>query len=364
VRIQAHAWRDGYHIPALYLNNDAHGPTPIPVRFPNGEIVPVRAEERYVLGAEGNPRDQIKEHPLLVRRYSQRGLLRGIPVFETYNRGGRGGHSIPVISAMDIDLHIEELYAFLRRGLRWLRGDIQDLQARSDLERILKEQARKQQAEAQSWIILIIGGGAGSFGNAAHQLLPYLVRSILQDMEIHNYELWGVVLGPRAFTGLTPDIAFNYRALLESLEHMAWHGQRREYINGLVIDTAVPPYDRVFLMDDPTLPAEGPVVTERELERFFDRAALSLHLLLNTGAWDVVASHAANPRAGAPAVTDHRVRWLHTVSGELAGADREGLLDLLSLTQEAKLLDEFVTRLSEGEKVPEGVTEAASHLNA
>ena len=91
-------------------------------------------------------------------------------------------------------------------------------------------------------------------GNAGHYLLPHVLRHVLEELGIGNYELWGVLLGPKVFSGLTADTQFNSQALLHALEHQARFGQRREYINGLRIDRDVPAYDRVFLLDDPMAP--------------------------------------------------------------------------------------------------------------
>lgn len=341
------AWRDGFDIPMLFINNDAKAPNPRTLRLSDGQSHILRAEERLIVGGDGNTRDQIQDYPLLAARYGARTLLRNIPVYQTYNRGGHGGHAMPIISAMDIDLHIDALYTFLRKGLSWLRDGAtrSEPPARSDLERILKERARKQQATAQAWIIVILGGAAGSFGHVSHQLLPYLVREILKELNLRNYELWGVLLGPKAFTGMTDETQRNFFALMMSLDYMARHGQQRPYINGLNINTATPPYDKTFLLDDPLLPRAQTFVTEAELAAFYQRAARSLHLLLATEASEVLASHHANPRAGQENAPDDRLRLWNTINGALAGVDREGLMELVAYTRQQQLFDALVAQL-------------------
>lgn len=350
LRMRALAWRDGYDVPMLYLNNDLHAPNPITLRLRDGENAQLTAEDRFVIGGEGNARDQIKEYPLLEDRYLKQGLLRGISVFETYPHSGRGGHSLPIISAMDLDLNIAPVYAFLRKGLAWLRegSTSDDLRSRSDIERLILQRTQMQRVAAEMWNIVIVGGGAGSCGNMGHQLLPYLVREILRELGIGNYELTGVVLGPHAFTGLTPNVLFNYHALMQSLDHLAQYGQQRRYINGLTIDTQTPPYTQVILLDDPLLPREGPTVTERELNAFFARAALDLHLWLNTGAAEVIASRTANPRADRADGTlnaDERVRMFATVNAAVAGADKDGLVEIVALKKQTQLLEALLARL-------------------
>ena len=348
LRMRALAWRDGYDVPTLFLNNDLHAPNQIAVRLSNGQTAQLTAEHRFVVGGEGNARDQIKEYSLLVDRYFGQGLLRGISVFETYPRSGHGGHSLPIISAMDLDLHSAEVYAFLRKGLAWLRegNAAEAVRASSDIERLIKQRTQVQRAAAETWNIVMVGGGSGSCGNAGHQLLPYQVREILRELGIGNFELTGVVLGPRAFTGLTPNVASNYYALLESLDHLAQRGQHRRYINGLTIDTETPPYNQVILLDDPLLPSEGPAVTERELNSFFARAALNLHLWLNSEAAEVIASRTANPRADTIGKSaDHSLRMFGTLNGAVAGADKDGLVELTALKKQAQLLKSLLARL-------------------
>lgn len=223
LRCQALALADGTAITAAGINNDALGPRALQVRQPDGSLVAVTPGERLVLGA-GNPRERLSDFPLLAARYQP--LLRGIPVLETYARAGYGGNGHPAISALDLDLNVGEVVSFCRRAIRSLAGD-EGPGTSSDMRRLLHERRWRVERQSRLLRIAVVGGGAGSMGNAAHHLLPYLLRHLLQDLGVPAYELWGFVLGPKAFTGLTPFIAHNYRALLESLEHLARHGQRR-----------------------------------------------------------------------------------------------------------------------------------------
>ena len=342
-RVQALSWADGYDIQTAYINNDLHGPSPLAVRLPSGEVGEPSVTNRLVM-MTANRRDEIKQFPLLVKRYEK--LLRGIPVFETYNQGGRGGHSIPQISAMDYDLHVEPLLNLLRKLLAPRLRQDKSLPHATGVQRLLRKRVMQKKAANEAQIVVVIGGGSGSAGNAGHHLMPYLIRHLLSEMGMNNYELWGVILGPMVFKGLTADTWRNYYGLMRSLEHMTMNGQKREYINGLCIDRAVPPYDRTFLLDDPLAQREEGRVTEDGLNTFFNRAALSLHLLLGTNAYDVVASHVANPQEGIVAAQEHRMRWLSTVSGQMITVDRQEVQKLLALKVKQKLLADVVTRLS------------------
>jgi len=340
LEMQRLALLDGYSLDAAYIDNDVLAPQPLTLRTPAGEQMEVAAEKRLVLAPEGNTRDILKNYPLLVRRYIDKALLYGISAFESYNQGRRGGGGHPIFTAIDIDLAIEELSGFLYQSLAALRGDNEQVPAISDLDAIVKKQQRRKQASAVQPTIVLLAGGAGSSGNAGAQLYPYLVRRVLQELGIGQYELWGVILGPRAFTGLTPRTELNYTQLLHALNYMMQRGQRRSYINGITIDTATPCFDRIWLCDNPLLPANGKKVSDSELSGFFERTARGLHLLLNTGAWDLVASQLVND---AP---DRKVRAYGTLNGVMAGADTAALRELTALAKQERLLGHLVQRLA------------------
>jgi hypothetical protein len=336
LRCQALGYTDGTLWPAAGLNNDRLAPRPVPVRHIDGSTGALALTDRLVMDGD-NPRDQIQDDPLLARRYAN--LLRGIPVFETYPQAGAGGHGYPVISALDIDLHGQEILSLLRRMVRRLRDVSPVVPGQSDVQRLLL-QSQQRQEPGQDKTIVVIGGVAGAMGNAAHQLLPGLIRLVLAEQGITTYQLWGVLLGPKAFSGLTPFVRHNYRAALEALEYMSRAGQQRRYRDEIAVSLQQPPYDRVFLLDDPTLPGAGNRVTEAELEGFFNQAALSLSLLLRGTVWDNIASHLANDD-GVPR-DDGRLRYLHTVRGVLAGADRRQIHDLLATRISDRLIERFL----------------------
>lgn len=342
LRLCALAWGDGLDLERLGINNDELPPRPLTVRLPDGSHVLLELTERLVLGGD-NPRDRLRDYPLLDGRYTT--LLRGVPVLETFPRAGRGGHAMPAVSGLDIDLAIEQLFAALKQALRRACAADQGADGLSDWQRLV-EGLRVQAAVRRRLRILVIGGGCGSMGNAAHQLLPYLLRHLLDELGVADYELWGAILGPQAFTGLTPFTRANHLALLQAIDHMARHGQRRSYINGLTIDRKAPVYDRVFLLDDPNLPGQGQRVSPGELDSFFDRVALSLYLLLARGTvWQTVASHRANDLE---LVEDGRPRYLNTVRSVIADADRPAIRALLAARLEADLLAAVADRLTEG----------------
>lgn len=339
LRLEALAWADGLSLTTCGINNDGLAPRPIVVRGPDGHIHTVELMERLLLGG-GNPRDQLRDYPLLAQRYTW--LLRGIPVMESYPRAGYGGHGFPAISSLDLDLDIDAVLAFLQRNLRRLRDDEQAGQ--SDWERLMAARRRNEAARRRRLRIVLIGGIGGSMGNAAHHQLPYLIRHLLREAGVSDYELWGIALGPQAFSGLTPFVRYNGRALLLALDYLARHGQRRTYINGLEIDIQAPPYDKLFSLDDPTIAAEAGRVSEVDLEAFLDRSAVALYLLLARGTiWPTIASHLAN-NDGTDA--DGRMRYLHTVRAAVADIDRTTLRSALAARLEYSALDRLTRRLA------------------
>jgi hypothetical protein len=338
LRQRALAWVDGQDVIACGMNNDGLEPRVLSIRDTGGQLIEITLSDRLLLGGD-NPREQLRDSALLERRYAQ--LLRGIPVLETYPRAGAGGHGHPVISALDIDLQIQAVLGFLRRALRRIEGD-DTLAARSDWERAALQARHAQERNSQRLRIIVVGGGSGSMGNAGHHLLPYLMRHVLDERGIRNYEIWGFVLGPHAFHGLTPFVQHNYRALIESLDYMARHGQRRAYAPGLVIDRQTPPYDRVFLLDDPRLPQQATRVSEAELETFFDHCALSSYLLAMRGTvWQTIASHTANDDGQEYST----LRYFNTVRASLARIDTEALHTALAARIAAGALHTLAERL-------------------
>lgn len=330
LRVQALAHGDGSAIHAFGVNNDAQPPRPVPVRHPDGSLAMLELGERLVLGAQ-NPRDQIKHYPLLQARYER--LLRGISVYDAH--AGRGGHGYPPIAALDLDLNAEAVNAFIRRSLAHLSPASATTASPTNFKRLWNRRQHQQQAR-QRGLVAVVGGGAGAMGQAGHQLIPYLIRETLAGQGINDFNLIGFILGPRAFTGLTPFVQANYHGLLQGLDYMARHGQRRAYLGGRVIDRQAPPYDYAFVYDDPFLPAEGGKVTEAEIYSFYDRAAVAIYLLLRKDVWQTIIGHFANPVSG---VADDQPRYLCTVNAVLAGVDRAYLNQLFGARLEARVLE-------------------------
>ncbi len=340
LRAKAIAYSDQVWLHVAGLNNDRLPPRPLPVRRADGTSGVLALTERLILDGE-HPRERVQDDPLLAARYAD--LLRGVPVFETYPRAGAGGHGLPVISALDMDLHLDQILGWIRRHLALLHDTPTTNTGASDLQQLVQRAQRRTDTPRERRV-LVIGGASGAMGNAAHHLLPPLIRYVLAEQGVTNYQLWGVLLGPRAFTGLTPYVRQNARALLEALEYMSRHGMHRAYSPEVVVRAQQPPYDRVFILDDPSIPAAGTTATEAELERFFDRAALSVATLLRDSTWATVASHIANDD-GVPR-EDGQLRYLHTVQTALLAADRPRLHAMLTAALASEVANRFLTRFA------------------
>ena len=318
---------------------------PLPMKRPNGEVIDVPAEPFCRIGDVGDRRDRAKQYPLLARRYAK--LLRGTPVFEDRKLAlsGEGGGAIGAVSALDLDLNIESILAFIAEHHRWMLGVPATHARASDLERIAQVSLQREQTLNRPWVEVFVFGMTGATGNALSQLLPYLVRLVLKDMGLLNVQLWGIALGPQAFKGLTPFVMHNSRALLHSLDHMARHGQRREYINGLRVDMDLPPFDQLFIIDDPTLATDDKNrVTEAALDGFYRRAARTVRLLLTTNAWDVVSARTINARERE--ADGDRLRWMNVLNAATAAMDRPMIVDQAIQARQARLLETLAARLA------------------
>lgn len=340
LRLRAVLLSAGTSVHAVGINNDSLAPRPQTVRSLDGTLTRVELDERLVFD-EDNPRSRLRDYPQLEQHYAQ--LLRNIPVFETYPRPGRGGHGYSVLADLDINLNSDSMLAFLNYTLRWLDEKLLGSAHQSDVQSLIAVQQRES---ARPKLVLICGGGTGAMGNAGHQIVPYLVRYIVENLGWPACELWGVILGPRAFSGLTPFVDHNYRALLLAIDALSRRGIRRRLANDLELNMPVPPYDRVFLQDDPRLPAMGTQTTETELGAFLDQTALNLSLLLRGTVWDTIAAHTANPdqRALRRKYTPEP-RYLHTVQGVLMGIDRRMLIDSLAVRLESHIFATLMRQL-------------------
>lgn len=336
--------RHGERLAAQYFEYPSPALPTIEAITAKGEMIPIEAKPFCPVGDLGERRDQARQHPLLERRY--RLLLRGTSVYEDRRLAlsGEGGGAIGGVVALDVDRNPERFCAFIADNLRWMLGVPAQDQGSTDLEEITQADIQRRQTINRPWVLVFVFGATGATGNALSQLLPYLFRLALKDMGLTNVQLWGVAMGPLAFKGLTPFVMANYRALMFSLDHMARHGQHREYINGLRVDMDLPPFDQLFLVDDPRLKTDDKGrVTEAAQEEFFARTARALRLLLTTNAWDVVSARAIN--VNGPQLDD-KLRWMTALNAATAGVNRSALYQQAIAARQAHLLDGLARRLS------------------
>lgn len=322
---------DAYDLPSLAL--PGHSPT----TFNQGEWI--------VLGAE-KTRDDIRADPFLRTRYDRGGLWRGVPVSETFQRGGRGGLSYPTYAAAYYESERERALAALHQWLAPLAAPAERYGVGSDLAMLYQQRQQAQTApNAKPHRILIVGSGVGSWGWIGHVLGAYDVRLSTNTLGLVNYELWGIVLGPNLYTGLTPNIKANWRALMDQLRHLARHGLHRKFGgHGTDVDSDAPPYDpgRLFCADQARGPHDGRRATEEELDAFQWRVAATLALLLTSDAGDQLVSYSANP-AGDKLTPNHRQGDIlfGTLGGALAGTDVAGIREYLECGVQLHLLSQL-----------------------
>ena len=301
-------------------------------------------------GTEG--RDRMFQSALLTERYvkGENALLRGIPLTENVAmmRGTRGGGGIPAFSALDFELDINEVMAFLRVYLQHLTGEAVESSAASALEAAIgKESAAKNQA-SQKRLILVIFGITGSSGPGIGALhLPYVTWHMLEQLRVKNVDYVGVGLGPNAFANLTPYTAQNGIATLHTLEYLHRHGYQHEFINGVKINTMRAPFGQTFLLDDPSIiVGEQDKVSEEALNQFLNRAARTLRLMFTSGLYEMLMSRADNPDVQRGATADSKYRWLSTIRLASLGQDRAGLIRLAALKLQHRLLQTLGARLN------------------
>lgn len=268
------------------FDNDHRAPDP--VALPDGRSVSLPADALVWIDAP-DARTVMSDAPLLVNRYegsaAAPGLLRGIPVFETYGRGG-GGY--PVYSALCFDLAMREVREALRRALlSFARPD-----GEQDDDFYLTPANPASIAPPRPCTMLFIGGGCGSPGPAGHRLLPYIARQEALNLGLPDPYRVGVVLGPTLYGGFHSRAVTNWLATVQEIDDLSRHGMRGwDCIDGTTLDAAVPPYARVVLVDGERT---GEQATEVELHRFCASVAKALYTALASDVFSRIESMAMN----------------------------------------------------------------------
>ncbi len=312
------------------------------------DAIRIPAEPFCAVGEVGDRRDRARRFPLLVERY--RLILRGTPVWEDrrLQMSGEGGGAIGGVTALDVDLGHERIRAFLNTQLQPLLGLGGSDESGSDFARIAGGESRREQAARRPTQIVFVFGASGATGNALSQLIPYFVRDLLREREFTRVRLLGLALGPQAYKGFTPFTAYNYQALMRSLEYMTHHGQHREYV-GHRIDIDAPPYDELLLFDDAALKTdERGRATEEALAGFHARAARMLRVMLGSDVLERVGAHDINQhqRRGEESHT-RGLRWLKTLNIASAVVERDVLLQHATLEVQSQLLSALAERFTE-----------------
>lgn len=319
---------DAYDLPSLSLPGYA------PIAFGK--------DEHLVLGAE-KTRDDIRADPFLRARYDKGGLWRGVPVSETFQRGGRGGLSYPTYAAAYYESERERALAAMHQWMAPLAAPVEPVGTGSDLQMLYQQHKQTQTAPNEKpHRMVIVGSGVGSWGWIGHVLGAYDARLGLNALGLVNYELWGIVLGPNLYAGLTPNIKPNWRALIDQLRYLSRRGLHRKFgSHGAEVDLDAPPYDpgRILCADQARGPQDGRKATEEELDTFQWGVAASLALLLTSDAGDQLVSYSANPAADEPVRGRRQGEQVFgTLGSALAGADVSGIRQYVEYAYRQHLL--------------------------
>ncbi len=271
--------------PLFSLDNAAGLPSAVPL--PDGRRLefPLTPQAHLYLHSPDR-RTQLGEYSLLTARYAP--LLRGLSVAGTYRQGGYGGGAVPLLSLIDVDLHIAAIRTHVRRALQ---AAARPPAAAGGVLGALADRASQPR---HPLFVLLTAGVSGSCGAALAQIAGYLIRQEAGRLGLPRPTVWLLLAGPQAFQGLTPRTLVNCGATLEGLQHLARHGIDRLGIDGQAIREAAPPYDYVWLLDDPQLPGDGNRVTDAELAQFSWRVAAAARLLLQPSIRAAYLDHVAN----------------------------------------------------------------------
>ncbi len=315
------------------------------LEVPGYEPIFFEPDEFIVLGAD-KTRDDLRADPSIRARYEKAGLWRGVPVSETFQRGGKGGLSYPSFAAAFYESERERALEAMHKWIMPLIAEPREDTTGSDLERLVQKRRKAKNAQqTKSRRIVQVGGDIGSWGPTGHVLGSYDIRMVTKSLGMRNYELLGVMLGPNLYENLTHNIKANFHAVIDQMQYLYQHGLHRTYGgHGADVDMDVPPYDpgRLFLADQARGPRNGRRATEEELEMFQWNVALSLVLLLATDAGDQLVSYASNPSDQEYTDRERASKEIFgTLGSALAGVDILGITKYLEQKTKVKLLSDL-----------------------
>lgn len=284
-------------IPVVYTMDNAGG-TPATLVTPDGQTIafppPFGRHLHVDTGKDGEDRrTQLRRHALLRKRYEELGLLRGHPASST---GGYGGGGIPLMSMIDNELWIARLWEHIKSALRAASGQADN---HAGGQGVLGRWARQQNAHVAPLDVIVLAGGCGSYGSATAPILGPMIRHAARELGMPTPRVWLVLAGPTSFKGFTHRTLLSWGVTMSTLQHLADNGIEHEFIDGTRLEEAAAPYERIFLIDDPQLPADGVRVSEADHEKFGWRVAALVCNLLRPEVRQAYLNEVVNGREGA-----------------------------------------------------------------
>jgi len=295
--------------------------------LPGGIRIALADHEVCRFGVE-NGRAELEDHPQLARRY--RRLLRGIPVALTY---GHGAGQWRPIGILDYELDIDTIHAATSRALDAFYPTM--LGKRMSMQQVLAEREAEAQRE-QPLLIVKASSAVGGLGSSTFIHDAYYTRHLLDRRGASNASVWGVLIGPRAFSGRGPNITHNFAALMRELDWVYREGFRHIFINGETVSFARPPFDLLFQVDLTEWPEgedPGGKLSDTAMDAFLRQAALGIHLLTTPAMRDRLQSLLVNVRSEDEMGADGRIDFLASFNAALAAVNMNALDEAIALSE-------------------------------
>lgn len=295
--------------------------------LPGGARVALSDGEVCRFGVEDG-RTELENYPQLARRY--RRLLRGIPVALTYGHGA--GQWRPA-GVLDYELDIAAIHAATVRMLDTFYPA--GLSKRLSMKQIVEEREAEARRE-QPLLLASVSSAVGGLGSSIFLHNAYYLRHLLDKRGATNATLWGVLLGPRAFSGRGPNIAHNFAAIMRELDLVYADGFRHTFVNGETVALARPPFDVLFQVDLTEWPEgedPGGKLSDTAMDAFLRQAALGIHLLTTPAMRDRIQSLLVNAHRDEEPGANGQTGYLASFNAALAAVNLSALNETIALNQ-------------------------------
>ncbi len=215
------------------------------------------------------------------------------------------------------------------------------------MQQILAEREAEARRE-QPLLIVTISSAVGGLGSSIFLHDTYYLRHLLEKRGASSVTLWGVLVGPRAFSGRGPNILHNYAALMRELDLVYTEGFRCAFVNGESMAMARPPFDVLFQVDLTEWPEgedSGGKLSDTAMDAFLRQVALGVHLLTTPAMRDRIQSLLTNARGEDEIGDDGRIGYLASFNAALAAVNLNALGETIALNRMEQVVQTLVERM-------------------